>query len=198
MKIKYEMKDKGPAVVSISGPIDMRNAGEFKATADQLISQGAQIIVLDARSVDFVCSEGLSALVHTNQRLRSTGGFLMLAAPNREVSSLCMALGLNNDFIIAPTLDEARIMAGKAGAGNLSFNAVSDEINNNLHEQPRVEATSSNAQSFIREDEVAFEKPIVIECEECRSFVRVHASGQFACPSCNTEFSVEKDGTVIF
>jgi anti-sigma B factor antagonist len=198
MKIKYEMKGKGPAVVSVSGPIDMRNAGEFKATADQLISQGAQIIVLDARSVDFVCSEGLSALVKAHHQLRSSGGFLMLAAPNREVSSLCQALGLNNDFIIASTLDDAKMMAERAGAGDISFMAKEQKEHPHVATAGKNETAFTNKQPHVHEDEITFEQPIVIECEECRSFVRVHASGQFACPSCNTEFTVEKDGTVIF
>ena len=184
MKVTYE---KNIPVIAPIGSLDTRNAGEFRSTVDFLISKGVSKIILDASSIEFVSSEGLYVLMQTHSRMNSTGGVFGILSASNEIISLLKAIGLYK---------ELRFMHSVSEAGTAS---PLPEPSAKVQFRRYDETPAMDESSFIPdENEVKFESPLVIECEECNAYVRVYASGRFMCPSCRTEFTVAHDGVVVF
>jgi anti-anti-sigma factor len=201
MKIQYTVHENGPSIINVNGPIETTNAGEFKSTVDHLLSKGKPVILLDAQLIDFVSSEGIHALIQTHLKLKSLGGFLLIVAPNSELVSLFKAISIFPEFSFAGSMDEAVKISEKAGMGSFDTVTPAAIMDRKDYEEPQyvnLEIPVIAEQPVIPEGESVFDKPFVIECEECNAYVRVHSSGQFMCPSCHAEFTVSSDGTVVF
>ena len=183
MKVTY---DKNIPVITPIGSLDTRNAGDFKSTIDFLISKGVSKIILDASSIDFVSSEGLYVLMQTHARMNSSGGIFGILSARNEIISLLKAIGLHKELMFVGSVGEVGTATHMPESSTRVQFRTYDE-------------SATDEQSFIPdENEIKFESPLVIECEECNAYVRVYASGRFMCPSCRTEFTVAHDGVVVF
>lgn len=184
MKVTY---DRNIPVISPLGSLDTRNAGEFRSTVDFLITKGVSRIILDASSIEFISSEGLYALMQTQSRMSSSGGVFGIMSAKNEIISLLKAIGLHKELHFVSSVNEA---------GSSSPMRKSSEQDQTQYD---FESVRTQDFSYIHdENEVKFDSPLVIECEECGAYVRVYASGRFMCPSCRTEFTVAHDGVVVF
>ena len=121
---------------------------------------------------------------------------MVLASMPHETVSLFSILGLTRTFILTPTINEAYMMAKNANAGDFSQKGVTF-INSTPSVSPNIPVASTSA-TLTADDSTIFKQPLVVECDICAAFVRVHGSGHFMCPSCHAEFNVDPDGTVIF
>ena len=207
MEIRQKVSDNGKAaILGCDAPIEGENANELKRTAEDLVAKGVTTMVLDLTRVGHVASNGLSILGGLNKKMKSVQGQMILAGMNRETLSVFGLLGFAHDCVCAPSLDIAYGMASKFSGGTMpeagaesSAVVKSDPV---PAEMPRRNAEKEQAdipgEPAVQEGETLFSRPLIVECEECSSFVRVHSSGQFMCPSCHVEFHVERDGTVIF
>jgi len=73
MEIKT-FTEKGQVTVTVmhvDGNIDSSTYAAFQSKADELISQGAQYILVDLQHVPYVSSAGMRALQHIYERLRA-------------------------------------------------------------------------------------------------------------------------------
>ena len=208
MEILQTVSDNGKAaVLGCDSPIEGENANELKRTADELVAKGVTTVVLDLTRVGHVASNGLSILGNLNKKMKSVQGQMILAGMNREILSIFGLLGFSRDCVCAPSLEVAYGMAAKFSGGALpqtgaepaavvkSEPAAAETPSRNAAKDPSADIPGEPA---VQEGETLFSRPLIVECEECSSFVRVHSSGQFMCPSCHVEFHVERDGTVIF
>ena len=206
MEILQTVSDNGKAaVLECDAPIEGENAMELMQKADELVAKGVMTMVLDLTRVGHVASNGLSMIGSLNKKMKSVQGQMILAGMNREILSVFGLLGFSRDCICAPSLDIAYNMAAKFSGGALaaakaeSSAAKSESVSEEKPQQTRDEEKAMvPEETSVQEGETLFSRPLIVECEECSSFVRVHSSGQFMCPSCHVEFHVERDGTVIF
>ena len=206
MEILQTVSDNGKAaVLGCDAPIEGENAVELKRKADELVSKGVTTVILDLTRVGHVASTGLSMIGSLNKKMKSVQGQVILAGMNREVLSVLGLLGFARDCACAPSLDIAYGMALKFSGGTL--NAAKAEpspapkdvsVHDEAPQRKEDEDARIPEETSVQEGETLFARPLIVECEECSSFVRVHSSGQFMCPSCHVEFHVERDGTVIF
>jgi anti-anti-sigma factor len=208
MEILQTVSDDGKAAaLGINEPIDSSNAEELKSRIEELVSNGFTAVIVDLSHAGYVAAKGLSVIGYINKKMRGAQGLLVLTGLNREISAVFSLLGFLNDCTIASTMDDAREMISRSSGGSFSSSQTvlfgkrdAQTVNENIapvlqEEKPPVQVAGETA---VQEGESLFPQPLIVECEECCSFVRVHSSGQFMCPSCHVEFHVERDGTVIF
>ncbi|HEY1405883.1 MAG TPA: STAS domain-containing protein, partial [Spirochaetota bacterium] len=156
------------------------------------ISKKSNTIIFDVSKVEYISSEGLFALVTVHRELRDHGGVLVIFSPKNELTTLFKAIGVYNELVFSNSMEDA---TSKAESGRSISPAPSPHVSS--PQNNREEKITVRNESRV-ENETVFENPLVIECEECNSFVRVYSSGQFMCPSCRTEFAVNNEGTVVF
>lgn len=200
MKISHTVSETGKtAVINIYEPIETRNAGAVKALTETLADKGVSNMVFDAHGIAYISSDGFGVLLNMQRRLRNGGGKMILANPNNEVVSILSILGLTGNFIIAESVSQAVDTVEKGGT--FSGSGISMARDADSHREKSVSRNESeyHSESFNLEDgEIVFEKPLIIECEQCAALTRVRASGRFMCPVCHAEFVADKNGTVIF
>jgi len=88
--------------VILTGDFDVFSRDEFLGEVDRLTALGARQLVVDMRRVRFVSSNGVSALLGANMRMRRQGGSIALAHPAREIRETLELLGLSDRL---PVLD---------------------------------------------------------------------------------------------
>ena len=207
MEIIQKISENGKAaVLECRAPIEGDYAAEIKRTADLLLSKGVTSMILDLSDAGHVASNGLSVIVSLNKRMKGTQGQFILAGMNRETMAVFSLLGFSHDCVCVQTAEAAHEMVEKVSGGAFAHaqtekppvteepSPVSEEAKAELQTEP----AQVPGEPTLQEGETVFAQPLIVECEECSSFVRVHSSGQFMCPSCHVEFHVERDGTVIF
>ena len=83
-------------VLVLSGEIDHGNAPILSAAVDELLENGAPIMLLDMTDVVYIDSGGVSVLLATVRRLRDKG-WLGIVNPNANVRRLMEIVGLSLD-----------------------------------------------------------------------------------------------------
>lgn len=177
------------AVIHPMTPLESRTSGELKSLSEQLLSRGISHIVIDAEKTDYISSEGLHALFTLHRSLTSSGGLLVVARPTREVKSLFQVLQLSEHMPVTETLEQG-IQAAETALGASPHTAQVFPVTSPEETKP--------APLNDDPDSHALNDPLVVECESCGAFVRAGSTGRFMCPSCQTEFTVAEDGTVVF
>lgn len=169
------------AVIGVAGALASASAADFEALISELIGEGARVIIADMTDAPYVSSAGIGSLLLAHKKVSSLGGRFYLYGANTEIVSLMKLLGVYGSLLTATSYESALAHARP--------------------DQPASEPTSSLPRGGITDgipETNVFMTPLVLECAECGNFTRVHAPGDYICPSCHTEFSVEQDGTVIF
>jgi len=102
-------------VVVVSGEIDVCTAPALARQLDQVAGPG---VVLDVSGVRFLDAAGLRVLESLEERLRASGGQLVLAAVPRPVRRIVEIIGIDRRFRQSPTLDGAMaLLPGSAQPG---------------------------------------------------------------------------------
>ena len=201
MKIQHTTSDNGKSsLVICSSPIDKDSSLAFSTFIDTIISRGATSAVVDLSGAGYVESDGLTAVVNAHRRFRDIQGLMILTGLSREMKSVFRMLGLSSELVTAETGDDARDMIKRSGGGAFKKTPL-DETSPLEPAGEDLKKDNSSVipgETVLQEGETVFSQPLIVECEECCAFVRVHSSGAFLCPSCHAQFSVERDGTVIF
>ena len=105
--ITTEQLGEGRHVISLSGEVDLYTAPEFKQQLLEVISQGAQTVIVDLTNTTFIDSTTLGVLVGGVKRLRPNGGRLSLVCSDRNITKIFEITGLDRVFTIHATRDEA-------------------------------------------------------------------------------------------
>jgi anti-sigma B factor antagonist len=105
--ITTEQLGEGRYVISLSGEVDLYTAPEFKQQLLEVISQGAETVIVDLTNTTFIDSTTLGVLVGGVKRLRPNGGQLLLVCSDRNITKIFEITGLDRVFTIHATRDEA-------------------------------------------------------------------------------------------
>src|SRR5438445_10070987 len=110
--IKTEQLGEDVYVISLAGEVDLYTAPEFKQQLLEVITQGAQHVVVDFTNTTFIDSTTLGVLVGGIKRLRTNDGELSLVCSDRNITKIFEITGLDRVFTIYPTRDEALSKVG--------------------------------------------------------------------------------------
>lgn len=78
-----------PPLVTVIGEVNYESASSIREAFEGLRRDGATRIVMDCSSVDFIDSSGIGAIIYWAQKLRNTGGELVLrSATSQSVHAL--------------------------------------------------------------------------------------------------------------
>ncbi|MEX0674709.1 MAG: STAS domain-containing protein [Gaiellaceae bacterium] len=105
--ITTEQLGEGRHVISLSGEVDLYTAPEFKQQLLEVISQGAETVIVDLTNTTFIDSTTLGVLVGGVKRLRPNGGQLSLVCSDRNITKIFEITGLDRVFTIHETREEA-------------------------------------------------------------------------------------------
>jgi anti-anti-sigma factor len=94
-------------VLKLDGELDLDTAPVLYNCLEEMLGRGAWRIVIDASTLTFCDSTGLSALLTAHQACASAGGFLRLAAPDELLTRLLAVVGLQATIPVYPTIDTA-------------------------------------------------------------------------------------------
>src|SRR6201988_1458398 len=113
--IKTERLSDTAYVISLAGEVDLYTAPEFKQQLLEVITQGAQHVIVDFTNTTFIDSTTLGVLVGGIKRLRTNDGELSLVCSDRNITKIFEITGLDRVFTIYPTREEAVANVGAAG-----------------------------------------------------------------------------------
>ena len=168
-------KNESSAVIKISAPFNSSQADAFESEISELTEAGVKNIIADMTDSQYISSGGIGSIIYAHKKLAATGGEFSLFGLNDECTTLLKILGIYRSLKIA---GDVRLQPARQQTEAVKF--------------------ERKAECDGGEIIPLFDHPLVIECASCSAFTRVHRAGDYICPACHTEFSVEQDGTVIF
>ena len=193
-------------VVEVNGPLNSETSAGFEAYIDQIIGEKKSLIIIDAVKLEFVSSAGIGAFIYSQKKIISNNGFMIICNVSDEISSLFKLLGFDKIFMIAGTKDEAFEIMGKQlelRSDNINYVPRAQDVMGGTGEDVDIEAKSdypgdNEVTLDGGRDALEFSSPIILECAECKSIIRIKRAGSYICPDCKTDFSVDQDQTIIF
>jgi len=99
MGLSVDQPVDGPAIVKLSGEMDVGNAGAVSECLVNLVDAGADVVI-DLSDLQFIDSTGLGVLVTAGGRARERGHRIRLRAPGQNVASTLSVTGLDRVFTI--------------------------------------------------------------------------------------------------
>ena len=84
--------------VVLRGEIDVATAPKLTAALDELIAQGARLVVLDAADVEFMDSSGLRVIVQSGTKLSEAGGRLLIDGMSGAVQRVLEIAGMLEQY----------------------------------------------------------------------------------------------------
>ena len=84
--------------VQLSGILDSTKAPKFRTDINNIVQDGADIVLVDLKDVTFVDSSGLGALVSALKTVRSSGGKLCICSINEQVRMLFELTSMDRVF----------------------------------------------------------------------------------------------------
>lgn len=97
-----------PVVKAIepAGLLDGTKATVLRKEIDEILANGANIVLIDLKEVTFIDSSGLGALVSALKSVRGNGGKLFLCSINAQVRMLFELTSMDRVFQIYANRDE--------------------------------------------------------------------------------------------
>jgi anti-sigma B factor antagonist len=93
-------------VVQPAGILDGTQANQFRQEIAEAVQGGVEIIVVDFKSVTFMDSSGLGALVLSLKTVRSAGAKLFLCSINEQIKMLFELTNMDRVFEIFNNREE--------------------------------------------------------------------------------------------
>ncbi len=113
--------DKGLAVVTVVGEIDIATAALLRALVDEAIEVGAARVVVDMAGINFLDASGLSVLASAAKRLHTAGRRLEVRAVTARIYRLFAITGLVDELGVEPPSVSERFLGGVAGVAAVPF-----------------------------------------------------------------------------
>ncbi len=85
-------------VLEPAGILDSTKAEEFRQTVDQLLKEGAEVVLIDLQDISFIDSSGLGTLVVLLKKVRSMGRKLCICSINDQVRMLFELTNMDQVF----------------------------------------------------------------------------------------------------
>lgn len=187
-------------IINVNGALDSNSSAAFEKTVNDLFNQNQKYIGLDCSKVDYISSTGIGALLFASKRINSLSGAFALFEVQKDVYSLMKILKIDIFF---------EMFENKETAIDYLSSELDRKMTKSASAQDRhpLSPPSQASESETVEKEntgqtnkppVIYDAPLIVECAECGNYVRIHQSGDYICPTCHTEFSAKRDGTVVF
>lgn len=94
-------------VVFLRGSVGIREAETLSQKLQEAAGQQPPVAVLELSGMDFICSQGLGALVNFEVRMKGHGGKVRLVQPQPHVRSVLETTRLIRLFEVYPAVEEA-------------------------------------------------------------------------------------------
>ena len=107
MTIRTEPINEDCVVVTLDGRFDASNADAARETLKRVIDGNVSTVIVDLTQVPFIDSAGLSTLVSSLKRARSTGGNVLLSGVQPQTRTVFELTMLDRVFSIHPTAQAA-------------------------------------------------------------------------------------------
>lgn len=209
------------SLLALKGKLDSETAGDFESFVAQLLENGKRFILIEVEELEYCSSAGIGLLLYLQKKIVAAEGMMAIAGASEEISTLFAILGLDRLISLTENRKEGQVLLEKhmqfrETAKRHKESKVTEskpqpldefEILEEEKQSEGIHATPSRMENLVskgitkdieRRNSAEFEIPLVVECAECGTFTRVLRSGTYLCPECHTEFSVEKDQTIIF
>ena len=95
-------------VIELPPEVDLSNASEVLAGLLSAINRGGIHLIVDARTVRFMDSSGLNALIRARQRTEAMNGSLHVVSPNHRLRRLLEISRLDRVLRRVDSIEEAR------------------------------------------------------------------------------------------
>ncbi len=114
--LSIQIRDEdGVAVVQPEGFINAHTVRQFESALESLVTAGKFTILLDCRSLHYISSAGLGAIMGLIETVRENGGDILLCSLQENVYAIFDTLGFTQLYRVFTNEDEARqALAGKA------------------------------------------------------------------------------------
>jgi anti-sigma B factor antagonist len=93
-----------PLLVSVAGEIDSSSVGVLR---DHLQGGAERDVVLELSEVTLLSAAGLTVLLELQDRLHAVGARVVLAGTSRPARRVLRVTGLDDEFVMAPTVEDA-------------------------------------------------------------------------------------------
>jgi anti-anti-sigma factor len=92
-QLRFDVQPQGPGrvVIAVAGEVDLASAPELTSC---LLDHGDRDVVLDLSEVTFLDSSGISALVHAQHALQSSGHTLRSTGEREHILKVLQIAGL--------------------------------------------------------------------------------------------------------
>ncbi len=185
MFIQHTGKDS-VAIVTVEGCIDHTNAVQFEEYI-AMLSKEFNAIIIDCSQLNYVSSTGFGALMYAQRVVESGGGVVVLCNCNKEIMTLI-------DIIALPVKRYNSLDEAMEAVQNTDVKIIEKPVP--PKDSPKIETYTETKP--VTTTSVVFEHPLVIECPDCKTMVRISSAGKFKCPDCGLQFTVDDDQTVYF
>jgi anti-sigma B factor antagonist len=100
MELTFEIDGSGDeqTTLIVSGEIDALSAPRLRERIEDLLSQGARLLIVDLDGVDFMDSSGLGVLVSVNKKVAAQDRELKLVCHRRQLLTVFEITGLDQVF----------------------------------------------------------------------------------------------------
>jgi anti-sigma B factor antagonist len=99
--------EAGHTVLAVTGEIDTHTAPTLQDRVADVVGSGERTLIVDLGGVEFLDSSGLGVLVGGLNKVRDVGGGLSLVCANANLLKLFAITGLDQVFVIHPTVAAA-------------------------------------------------------------------------------------------
>jgi anti-anti-sigma factor len=195
-----EIQDKRAAVVEIEGPLDSYTSPDFEDYINQLLDKNILFILFDGGKMEYVSSEGIGLFLFLQKKISELNGFFVMFNVSEEAMTLYRLLGFDKVFRIAESrADALQIMDRQM---ELREKGIADRPQPGTAEtaMPVIDFAASTVETPAPAPLKTKEKPVkvpepyldssVVECNNCKSLIRVYHDGSYLCPFCNVEITV--------
>jgi anti-sigma B factor antagonist len=108
MELFVDVRDEaGHKVLAATGEIDVHTASRLRDRLADVIASGERTLIVDLTGVDFLDSTGLGVLVGGLNKVQEVDGSLSLVCPHASLLKLFTITGLDQVFVIHPTVAAA-------------------------------------------------------------------------------------------
>ena len=188
------------AVIELDGALDSSTGPDVEEYFNRIIDKKIRFILMDARALSHVSSEGIGLLLILQKKIAEANGFFVIFNLPAEVMTLFRLLGFDKVFSVAATrsdaiqiLDRQRELREGGNADKEPSPAAEEKI---VAAPSAGEAPHASTQTSMKAPTQAptqAPKGRIVECHSCRATMRVPSEGEYLCPSCGSQVSVSAE-----
>ncbi|HRI46564.1 MAG: STAS domain-containing protein [Ignavibacteriaceae bacterium] len=106
MEILHDIKENY-AILKLKGHLDLPASGLLETEVNTLISNSTKNVLLDFSGVEFINSAGLRGIFISSNKLKASGGKLILYSLHNQVKEIFTITGFDKALTIATSQEEA-------------------------------------------------------------------------------------------